>query len=134
MSNSKKTFFSKTASSADSQDSSQVSQVSQVSAASTARRVSSMPIPVHVTSTLFDAPAPDELIDNKPYIVRCARRGVTAVFGLWMRVASYVARRAGWFPSVEPYIGYGTDRYARLICRTVYALSLIHISEPTRPY
>lgn len=132
MSNSKKTFFSKTASSADSQDSSQVSQVSQVSAASTARRVSSMPIPVHVTSTLFDAPAPDELIDNKPYIVRCARRGVTAVFGLWMRVASYVARRAGWFPSVEPYIGYGTDRYARLICRTVYAPARGHHSALKR--
>ena len=100
--------------------------------ATSSRRVSSTPIPVHVTETLFDAPSQDERIDNKPMFVRVGRRMVTSVVGVWMRVAGRVARRAGWFPSVEPYIGYGTHRYARLICRTVYAPPLGHHSALKR--
>lgn len=85
------------------------------------RCVSSTPIPVHVTSTLFDTPTPEERIDNKPFLVRCTRRFITSVVGLWMRLAGKISRKCGLYPSVEPYIGYGTDKYARLICRTVYA-------------
>lgn len=99
---------------------------------STSRRVSSMPIPVHVTETLFDAPSESEQIDNKPWFVRFGRRVITSTFGAWMRVAGRVVRKAGWFPSVEPYIGYGTHRYARLICRTVYAPERGHHSALKR--
>lgn len=101
-------------------------------AATTSRRVSSTPIPVHVTATLFDAPSEDERIGNKPWLVRVGRRIVTSTVGGWMRIAGRIARRAGWFPSVEPYIGYGTHRYARLICRTVYAPALGHHSALKR--
>ena len=96
------------------------------------RRISSAPIPVHVTATLFDAPSKAERIDNKPLLVRFGRRLVTSIVGMWMRLAGRVARRFGWFPSVEPYIGYGTHRYARLICRTVYAPKLGHHSALKR--
>ena len=96
------------------------------------RRVSSAPIPVHVTATLFDTPSQAEQIDNKPFLVRVGRRVLTSIAGMWMRLAGRVARRAGWFPSIEPYIGYGTHRYARLICRTVYAPKLGHHSALKR--
>lgn len=96
------------------------------------RRISSAPIPVHVTATLFDTPSKAECIDNKPLLVRFGRRLVTSIVGMWMRLAGRVARRLGWFPSVEPYIGYGTHRYARLICRTVYAPKLGHHSALKR--
>lgn len=94
---------------------------SKPAAPSSSRRISSTPIPVHVTATLFDAPSEDEKISNKPWFVRVVRRVITSCVGIWMRFASRIARRSGWYPSVEPYIGYGTHRYARLICRTVYA-------------
>ncbi len=93
-----------------------------------ARCISSTPIPVHATATLFDTPAPEELIDDKPFIVRCLRKFVTSSVGMWMRIAGKVSRKFGFYPSVEPYIGYGTDSYARLICRTVYAPSKGHHS------
>ena len=85
------------------------------------RRVSSTPIQVRVTETLFDAPSSEERLDKKPPIVQFARKFATSSFGLWVRISGKIARHFGWFPSVEPYIGYGTDRYARLICRTVLA-------------
>lgn len=116
---------------AQKQASSQASAQKPTSA-QTSRRISSTPIPVHVTATLFDAPSEDEQIGNKPWIIRVGRRIVTSSVGIWMRIAGRLARRAGWFPSVEPYIGYGTHRYARLICRTVYAPELGHHSALKR--
>ena len=51
------------------------------------RRISSAPIPVHVTATLFDTPSKAECIDNKPLLVRFGRRLVTSIVGMWMRLA-----------------------------------------------
>ena len=93
-----------------------------------ARRISSTPIQVRVTATLFDAPSDEERIDKKPPFIRFARKFVTSSVGFWMRVSGKIMRRLGWFPSVEPYIGYGTDNYARLICRTVLAPKAGHHS------
>lgn len=99
---------------------------------SASRRVSSEPISVYATETLFDTPSKSEQIDNQSFLVRVARRVITSTVGVWMRLASRIARIFGWFPSVEPYIGYGTHRYARLICRTVYAPKRGHHSALKR--
>lgn len=90
------------------------------------RVVSSKPIPVHVTETLFDAPSQEEQLEKKRWYIRIVRRVIISLTSLWMKIASRVARARHWYPSVEPYIGYGTDRYVRLICRTVYAPALGH--------
>lgn len=43
------------------------------------------------------------------------------MFGVWSRISTQVVRQWDWYPRVEPYVGYGTGDYSRLICRTVYA-------------
>ena len=51
----------------------------------------------------------------------CSARAVSTVFNLWMRVSTPVVEQLGWYDQIEPYVGYGTEAYSRLICRTVYA-------------
>ena len=58
---------------------------------------------------------------GKPPITRFIRRAVTRVFGVGSRISTQVVRQWDWYPRVEPYVGYGTGDYSRLICRTVYA-------------
>ena len=71
--------------------------------------------------TTFDAASRHERIEVQPVLVRRMRRAVTGTFGLWVRLSTAVARKLDWFPRVDPYVGYGTEVYSRLICRTVYA-------------
>lgn len=52
---------------------------------------------------------------------RLARRAITTVFGWWTAFSTRLVRQLGWFPSVKPYVGYGTEEYSRLVCRTIYA-------------
>lgn len=80
-----------------------------------------VPIPARRAVTNFDAASKRERIEAKPPAVRFARRALTGLFGLWVRASTKAARRLDWFPRVDPYVGYGTDDYSRLICRTVYA-------------
>lgn len=96
------------------------------------RVVSSSPIAVHVTATRFDTPLEEEYHTRKPLVTRVARHFITSSVSMWMRLAARLARKLGWYPSVEPYIGYGTHCYARLICRTVYAPQLGHHSALKR--
>lgn len=88
---------------------------------SSADDMPTVPIPARRTRTTFDAASPRERIETKPVHIRMARRAITRVFGLWLRFGTAVARKLNWFPMVEPYVGYGTDAYSRLICRTILA-------------
>ncbi len=80
-----------------------------------------VPIPARKAATTFDTPSKRERIEVKPPITRFIRRAVTRVFGVWSRISTQVVRQWDWYPRVEPYVGYGTGDYSRLICRTVYA-------------
>lgn len=80
-----------------------------------------VPIPVRKAATAFDSASKRERLESKPLMVRVARRLITDGFGLWARFSTAFVRRWGWYGRVDPYVGYGTERYSRLICRTVYA-------------
>ncbi|MCH4208860.1 App1 family protein [Bifidobacterium sp.] len=80
-----------------------------------------VPIPVRRVVTTFDAASRHERIEDKPLLTRSTRRLAINAFGIWTKISSTIGRRFNWRPSVEPYVGYGTDDYSRLICRTVYA-------------
>lgn len=77
------------------------------------------PIQVTSVSTAFDAAVPGEGIESRPAPIRLARRLLTGLFELWVRLSTNLTDRIGWFPRVQPYVGYGTQTYSRLICRTV---------------
>ena len=79
------------------------------------------PILARRVETLFDNVSDEESIESKPTPVQLARRAATFGFGLWTRISAREARRMGWIPRVEPYVGYGTTVFSRLICRTTYA-------------
>ncbi len=80
-----------------------------------------VPIPVRKAVTTFDSASKHERIEVKPPAVRLARRLITTGFGVWAKASTSVVKNLGWFGRVDPYVGYGTERYSRLICRTVYA-------------
>lgn len=83
--------------------------------------MATVPIPARrVVSTVDSASAPERM-ENKPFAIRVARRLVIDGFGLWARFSRALGRRLHWYPKVEPYVCYGTDDYARLICRTTFA-------------
>lgn len=81
------------------------------------------------TATAFDKPSDEERIENRPPLVRAARRSVTFTFGVWTKLSADQAKRMHWIPRVEPYAGYATGDIIRLICRTTYAPS----SQDRRP-
>ena len=80
-----------------------------------------VPIPARRVVTTFDSASKHERIEDKPPVVRLFRRAVSTMFNLWMRVSTPVVEQLGWYDQIEPYVGYGTEAYSRLICRTVYA-------------
>ena len=82
--------------------------------------VPTMPIPARKVVTTFDAASKHERIEIKPPLTRLFRRLVTGVFDVWLKFSTKLVRNLGWYPRVEPYVGYGTEHYSRLICRTVY--------------
>ncbi|BDR54254.1 ABC transporter ATP-binding protein [Bombiscardovia apis] len=79
------------------------------------------PIRARHVATSFDAAAPHERFDQQSLPVKLARMGATTGFDMWARASAALCRRMGWYPRVEPYVGYGTEHYSRLICRTVLA-------------
>ena len=79
------------------------------------------PIRARRTTTIVDAASWRERIENKPIVIRATRRMVTHGFGIWSALSTLFTRQLGWYPRVEPYVGYGTESYSRLICRTVRA-------------
>ncbi len=79
------------------------------------------PIPARHALTTFDTASKRERIEVKPPLVQLFRRAVTSVFNTWVNAATRAARQLDWFPRVDPYVGYGTEDYSRLICRTVLA-------------
>ena len=83
--------------------------------------MATVPIPAHRVVTTFDAASRHERIETKPLPVRLMRRAITGAFEAWVRVSTRIVRRWDWYPNVEPYVGYGTEDYSRLICRTLYA-------------
>ncbi|MBT1164328.1 DUF2183 domain-containing protein [Bifidobacterium felsineum] len=91
------------------------------SPATVADDMPTVPIPARKAVTTFDTASKRERIEFKPPLVRFTRRAITNTFSIWSRISAAVARQLGWFPRVEPYVGYGTGDYSRLICRTVYA-------------
>ena len=91
-----------------------------------------VPIPARHVVTTFDAASRHERIENKPLMVRFLRRVITHAFDVWLWISTTIVRGLNWTPRVEPYVGYGTDDYSRLICRTVYAPAHQRSDEPVR--
>nr|WP_190973831.1 phosphatase domain-containing protein [Bifidobacterium reuteri] len=91
-----------------------------------------VPIPARAATTTFDAPSKRERFEVKPPLTRFIRRAITNAFSLWSHWSTAVVRGWGWFPRVEPYVGYGTGDYSRLICRTVYGPARGQSGELTR--
>lgn len=60
------------------------------------------------------------------------RKAVIAAFGVWIKVSTTLVRHLNWFPSVKPYVGYGTEEYSRLVCRTIYAPTRAKPHTPMR--
>lgn len=81
-----------------------------------------IPIIVRRSSTVVDAPSSRELLRQRTLSSRAAQSLVTLGFDMWQAVASTIAAYIGWKPRVAPYVGYGTTRYVRLICRTVLGM------------
>lgn len=79
------------------------------------------PILATRTTTAFDNPGEREDIHDKPPMVQFGRRLATTCFGMWTHFSAKAAKSMNWIPRVEPYVGYGTDEFSRLICRTTYA-------------
>ena len=79
------------------------------------------PIRARRTTSIFDAASIRERLANQPILVRMFRRTIITGFALFAAGATTIAKRLGWYPLVEPYVGYGTDDFSRLVCRTVYA-------------
>ncbi|NEG70378.1 App1 family protein [Bifidobacterium choloepi] len=48
------------------------------------------------------------------------RRLTVELFNFWLTISTTLCRVLGWYPCVKPYVGYGTEEYSRLICRTIY--------------
>ena len=82
--------------------------------------MATVPIPARHVVTTFDAASKHEQIDVKPLPVRIFRRIVTGVFSLWAKISTTIVTNLNWGQQVEPYVGYGTSNFSRLICRTVY--------------
>ncbi|WP_418969149.1 App1 family protein [Alloscardovia omnicolens] len=78
------------------------------------------PILAQRARTTIDRPSVRERTEKKPPLVQLARHAVTGIFGAWYALSMPSARKAGWKPYVEPYVGYGTTKFSRIICRTVY--------------
>ncbi|MFC0265287.1 App1 family protein [Alloscardovia macacae] len=78
------------------------------------------PILAQRTRTTIDRPSVREQTDRKPPLIQLTRRAITGIFGCWYAASTRAARKAGWHPRVEPYVGYGTEKFSRVICRTVY--------------
>ena len=77
------------------------------------------PLRVRSVSTTFDSAAPGEDIESRPAPVRLLRRLITGAFDLWVGLSINMTGRLGWSADVQPYVGYGTESYSRLICRTI---------------
>lgn len=78
------------------------------------------PIVAQRTHTTIDAPSVREALAGKSLGVRIARRMVTGVFSAWYGLSTKFAHALGWQPRVDPYVSYGTERFSRIVCRTVY--------------
>ncbi|WP_018143340.1 App1 family protein [Alloscardovia criceti] len=78
------------------------------------------PIVAQRTRTTIDRPSVREQPERKPAHVQLMRRLITKAFGAWYSLSTHCATRAGWAPRVEPYVGYGTEKFSRIICRTVF--------------
>ena len=74
------------------------------------------------SSTLVDQPAISERPEAKPFYIRWGRTLVTSGFQTWVDISTDVTRALNWKPRVDPYIGYGTERYVLLILRLLKLL------------
>ena len=81
-----------------------------------------IPIIVKRTETAVASLSQTERQKDRSFPLQTIRTVVTWGFGFWQTVGRSVARRVGWTPRVAPYVGYGTTKYVRLICRTVLGM------------
>lgn len=91
-----------------------------------------VPIPVRTAVTTFDAASKHERIEIKPWPIRQCRKLLTFLFNRWVQLATKAAQSWHWFGRVDPYVGYGTEQYSRLICRTVLADARSQPGSPMR--
>lgn len=65
-------------------------------------------------------------------IKNMARGSITGLFSFWLNISTTLAKMLNWYPCVKPYVGYGTEEFSRLICRTLYAPHNARIDRPER--
>lgn len=71
------------------------------------------------SKSFVDSPSPDEIPYKKSLPIRAFRRAVTTAFQVWVDISTDITESLHWTPRVVPYIGYGTEKYSRIICRLV---------------
>lgn len=71
------------------------------------------------SKSFVDSPPPDQVPYKKSLPVRAFRLAVTTAFQVWVDLSIDITESLRWTPRVVPYIGYGTEKYSRLICRLV---------------
>ncbi|MBQ1427514.1 MAG: DUF2183 domain-containing protein, partial [Aeriscardovia sp.] len=71
------------------------------------------------SKSFVDSPSPDQVPSKKSLPVRAVRLAVTTAFQVWVDLSTDITESLHWTPRVVPYIGYGTEKYSRLICRLV---------------
>ncbi|MFD0704300.1 App1 family protein [Alloscardovia venturai] len=76
------------------------------------------PIVVQRTRTTIDAPSVREKPSQKSFFVRLIRQIITGAFGVWYALSTKLALALGFYPRVDPYVSYGTEKFTRIVCRT----------------
>lgn len=79
-----------------------------------------VPIPARPVVTTFDAASRHERIEVQPVLVRRMRQPSPARSDCGCDCPP-PSRASSTGSRAYPYVGYGTEVYSRLICRTVYA-------------
>ncbi|MBR4399515.1 MAG: DUF2183 domain-containing protein [Aeriscardovia sp.] len=71
------------------------------------------------SKSFVDAPSPYGAPYRRNLPVRAFRLAVTTAFQIWVDFSTDITEELHWTPRVVPYIGYGTEKYSRIICRLV---------------
>lgn len=108
------------------------------SAATSNSDMPTVAVPLGAVSAGTALPAVSERIARrrrlqwKNPLKQLVRKSIIGVFGVWLKLSTNLVQHLNWFPSVKPYVGYGTEEYSRLVCRTIYAPTRAKPHTPMR--
>ena len=108
------------------------------SAATSNSDMPTVAVPLGAVSAGTALPAASERIARrrrlqwKNPLKQLVRKSIIGVFGVWLKLSTNLVQHLNWFPSVKPYVGYGTEEYSRLVCRTIYAPTRAKPHTPMR--